>query len=196
MKPGREKRGRRSILLERVWRVDKEAFRSELFQYRHETKAMLRKYLAVSTDLGRLPSTLGGEMFRARVTSYRLSTFEDLVVFVTDMNACLERMCELERRFLVMNIFQDFTVEEIAARLRFGRNKASRIYCDALDQISEILLRFRLLDPMDWIGDQIASEGWFEGCPILRSSTWAESLPPKKPAQRLRNEEVQILFKL
>ena len=167
---------------------DEQAFRSELFQYRYETTALLQKYLKVSLDLGRLPSVLGGEMFRSRFTAYRVTSFEDLVIFVTDMAACLNRLGAPARKFIALHIFQEFSKEEAAARMGFDVRHARRIYCDALDEMSEILLRFHLLDPSDWIGDEVASEGWFDGCPILRRrSSWEEAdLPPKKPSIGVR----------
>src|SRR5579885_3644649 len=98
---------RRSVLKGKVNPQEEEAFESELYQYRYETEAMLRKYMDVSLDLGRLPSVLGGELFRSKVTSYRVSSFEDLVIFVTDVAACLARLSEPARRFLALNIFQE-----------------------------------------------------------------------------------------
>ncbi len=48
---------------------------SDLFLYRSHAQAILRRYYRVSHEIGRLPSLLGGQVFRARVTSYRLHTF-------------------------------------------------------------------------------------------------------------------------
>lgn len=172
----------RSVLTGVVDRHDEQAFRSELFQYRYETAALTRKYLAVSLDLGRLPSVLGGEMFRSRVTSYRVSSFEDLVIFVTDFAACLDRLGERARRFITLHLLQEYSKEESAAKMGCDVRNARRIYCDALDEMSEILLRFRLIEAADWIGQEVAEEGWFEGCPILRRGPYSggERLPAKK----------------
>ena len=176
-----------SVLTGVVNPEDEESFRSELFQYRYETVAMLQKYLSVSLDLGRLPSVLGGELFRSKVTSYRVTSFEDLVIFVTDFAASFDRLSAPAQRFIALHIFQEHTKEEAAARMGCDVRNARRIYCDALDEFSEILLRFRMIESMDWIGDQVAAEGWFQGCPVLRRHAWsAENLPPKKPATGAR----------
>ena len=45
--------------------------------YRGRTVAMLRRYMRYSMETGRLPSLLGREFFRAKVTSYTVVTFED-----------------------------------------------------------------------------------------------------------------------
>src|SRR5579864_1098219 len=52
--------------------------------YRGRTVAMLRRYMRYSIETGRLPSLLGREFFRAKVTSYTVVTFEDRVIFVHD----------------------------------------------------------------------------------------------------------------
>ncbi len=178
----------RSVLTGTVDAKGEMSYRSELFQYRYETVAILQKYLAVSLDLGRLPSVLGGEMFRSKVTSYRISTFEDLVIFVTDFGACLDRLSECARRFLTLHLLQEYSKEESAAKMGCDVRNARRIYCDALDEMSEILLRFRMIEATDWIGDEVSREGWFEGCPVLRRNAWSSkrALPPKKPSGRVR----------
>jgi len=53
--------------------------------YRGRTVAMLRRYLRYSIEAGRLPSLLGSEFFRAKVTAYTVVTFEDRVIFVHDL---------------------------------------------------------------------------------------------------------------
>ena len=57
----------------------------ELGLYRRRTVALLRRYFRASVEVGRLPSLLGREFFRSRVTSYTMRNFEDVVIFVTDM---------------------------------------------------------------------------------------------------------------
>lgn len=174
-----------SVLSRSDHRNERGQFRSELFQYRYETVAMLQKYFNISLALGRLPSMLGGEMFRSKITSYRVSTFEDLAIYVVDMSACIDRLREAARKFISLHVFQDYSIDEAALKMGCSRSTAWRVYSDALDEMSEILLRFGLLEPMDWIGDRVASEGWFEGCPVLRRNPWSiELLPPKKPCGR------------
>jgi hypothetical protein len=189
-------RRRGSVLTGTIDGKDEQAFRSELFHYRYETVAMLQKYLAVSLDLGRLPSVLGGEMFRSKVTSYRISTFEDLVIFVTDFSACMDRLSGCAQKFVALHVFQEYSKEEAALKMGCDVRNARRIYCDALDEMSEILLRFRMIDATDWIGHRVAQEGWFEGCPILRRNMWssARGLPPKKGSMAVGvNEKAKLI---
>jgi len=48
--------------------------------YRKYTEAMLRRYVRMSMEAGKVPSLLGKEMFRAKITSYRVESFEDVVI--------------------------------------------------------------------------------------------------------------------
>ena len=57
----------------------------DLWLYRERTLGMLRRYQRLSVEVGRLPSLLGREFFRTRVTSYHAGTFEDAVSFVHDV---------------------------------------------------------------------------------------------------------------
>jgi len=63
---------------ERSLRLELEESRErERRAYRGRTVAMLRRYMRYSIETGRLPSLLGRELFRAKVTSYTVVTFED-----------------------------------------------------------------------------------------------------------------------
>src|SRR5215467_16112389 len=64
----------------------------ELWLYRERTIALLRRYLRISIEVGRLPSLLGRELFRSKVTSYRMTSFEDGVIFVRDVERALEQL--------------------------------------------------------------------------------------------------------
>src|ERR1700678_3330716 len=78
----------------------------ELSPYRRRTVALLRRYARSSIEVGRVPSLLGREFFRTRVTSYTMRNFEDVVIFVTDMEKAIEQLGTLERRVLAMNVLE------------------------------------------------------------------------------------------
>src|SRR3977135_274471 len=73
---------------ERHWLGETEA---DMWPYRDRTVALLRLYARASVEVGRLPSLLGRECFRARVSSYPMASFEDIVIFVHDMDKELAR---------------------------------------------------------------------------------------------------------
>jgi hypothetical protein len=117
----------------------------ELWLYRQHTIALLRRYFRMSVELGRLPSLLGREFFRSHVTSYRMSSFEDGVIFVHDVERCLESLESDAQQVIARIVFQEYTAEETAELLRCARRTVVRRYMEALDHLSEIFLATGLL---------------------------------------------------
>jgi hypothetical protein len=114
--------------------------------YRNHTVVLLRKYFRMSLEIGRMPSLLGGELFRAKVTAYQVHTFEDSVIFVHDMEQCLAKLDALSRLLIGKVILQEFTREEMAAELRVHERHLRRRLLDGVDRLTRILLRAELLD--------------------------------------------------
>jgi hypothetical protein len=117
----------------------------DLWLYRERTVGMLRRYLRISIEVGRLPSLLGREFFRTRVTTYRVSTFEDAVIFVHDVERSLERLDAFERKLIGRIVLQEYTQEEAARLLQCGRRTVGRRFPEALDRLSEHFLAGGLL---------------------------------------------------
>lgn len=132
---------------------------SEWATYRNHTVVLLRKYFRMSLEIGRMPSLLGGELFRAKVTAYQVHTFEDSVIFVHDMEQCLSKLDPLSRLLIGKVILQEFTREELAAELRVHERHLRRKLLDGIDRLTRILLQAKLLD-----------------------SCYGEECPAKKPA--------------
>ena len=82
---------------------------------------------------------------RARVTSYRVQTFEDAVIFVHDVERCVERLGPFSRQLIARVILQDYTLEEAASLLGCARMTVYRLFPGALDELSAIFLDARLL---------------------------------------------------
>jgi hypothetical protein len=114
--------------------------------YRNRTVAMLRRYMRYSIETGRLPSILGREFFRAKVTSYTVVTFEDRVIFVHDMERCLEKLDEFSRKVLARIVLQEYQHEDAAQLLGCTRMTVHRKLIEALDLLSYCLLEVGLLD--------------------------------------------------
>ena len=115
--------------------------------YRNHTVVLLRKYFRMSLEVGRMPSLLGGELFRAKVTAYKVHTFEDSVIFVHDMERCLAKLDALSRLLIGKIILQEFTREEVAQELRVHERPVRRKLLEGLDKTSELLMEMELLDP-------------------------------------------------
>jgi len=145
---------------------------SGLAAYRKHTVALLRRYFRVALDLGRVPSVLGGQTFRARVTSYRTHTFEDIAIFVYDMERCLEKLDKTLLEMLAATVMVEYSLEDAAKVLGITERHAKRLYPLALDRLSRILLRKRLLRVLPGFAMEEEEE--------------EDDLPPKKPVCSVR----------
>src|SRR3984957_9751902 len=117
--------------------------------YRGRTVAMLRRYMRYSIETGRLPSLLGREFFRAKVTSYTVVTFEDRVIFVHDMEKCLARLDEFSRQLIARHILQEHDRWATAKLLHCNEKTVRRYTPVVLDLLSEILLEVGLMRRLD-----------------------------------------------
>jgi hypothetical protein len=116
--------------------------------YHRRTITMLRRYMRYSIETGRLPSLLGREFFRAKVTSYTVVTFEDRVIFVHDMETCLNKLDEFSRQLIARHILQEHDQTE-TGRLLNCTERTVRTYLPmALDLLSNILVEVGLLEPI------------------------------------------------
>jgi len=117
----------------------------DLWLYRDRTLGLLRRYVRLSVEVGRLPSLLGREFFRTRVTSYHATTFEDAVIFVHDVARGLEKLNEFENQLIAKIALQDYTQNETARLLGCWRRTVGRRFPEALDRLTEIFLEAGLL---------------------------------------------------
>jgi hypothetical protein len=118
---------------------------SDLWLYRERTVALLKRYLKLSIEVGRLPSLLGRELFRAKITAYRMASFEDAVIFVHDVERILEQLDSFSKDLVAVIIFQDYSQDEAAEVLHCARRTVCRGFPETLDRISERFLESGLL---------------------------------------------------
>lgn len=120
----------------------------ELAFYRKYTEALLRRYTKMSMESGRAPSLLGREMFRGNVTHYKVQGFDDVVIFVHDVDRCLS-LLDGEESFLILRIaIQEYTQGETAEMLKLPIRTLVRRYEKALDVLTRLFLDRRLLQPL------------------------------------------------
>src|SRR6185437_15522409 len=98
--------------------VNTDGGNQDMWLYRERTVALLRRFLRISLEVGRVPSILGRELFRSKVTSYRMSSFEDGVIFVHDVERALEQIDEFSRQLIATIILQEYSQDEAAEVLR------------------------------------------------------------------------------
>lgn len=136
------------------------SFDPDLWLYRERTVALLRRYLQSSIEIGRLPSLLGRELFRSKVTSYHMHSFEDGVIFVHDVEHTLDQLSDFGKQLIATIIFQDYTRDEAAEILRCGRRTICREFAAALDRVSELFLAGGLLNRLpDLACGKLCQEG-------------------------------------
>jgi len=119
----------------------------EVAFYRKYTEGLLRRYMRLSMEAGRAPSLLGREMFRGRVTNYSVQGFDDVVIFVHDVETCVKLLDEGQQHLIRRIALQEFTLEETASLLQLSTLKVLRRYWRALDALTEIFLERKLLEP-------------------------------------------------
>jgi hypothetical protein len=131
---------------EEEWQADDPLDRNPYIgQYRERTVGLLRKYMKLSLETGRLPSLVGRELFRAKVSSYRAVTFEDRVIFVSDVERILNRLEYWDRELIARLVLQEHSQEKAARLLRCDRKTIFRRLPEVLDMLSEKFLEVGLL---------------------------------------------------
>lgn len=130
------------------WRDDFVDRDPDLWLYRDRTVGLLRRYVRLALETGRLPSLIGRELFRARITSYTATSFEDRVIFVHDVEACLERLAPFDQKLIARVVLQEYDHERAARILHCTRKTIERRLPELLDELSEEFLKVRLLAPL------------------------------------------------
>ena len=113
--------------------------------YRKHTESMLRRYLYASMQVGRAPNILGDPIARGWCSSRPVRTFEDAVIFVLDVEKCLDQLGSLDRMMLSRIVLQEYTQAEAASLIGMGIRTISYKFPQALDRLTEKLLESGLL---------------------------------------------------
>jgi predicted DNA-binding protein (UPF0251 family) len=117
----------------------------DLWMYRGRTLALLRRYMRFSLETGRLPSFIGRECFRAKVSCYTATTFEDRVIFVRDVEKSLERLEYWDQQLIARIVLQEYEQEQAARIMHCSRSTVQRRLLQVLDLLSEDFLRVGVL---------------------------------------------------
>ncbi len=113
--------------------------------YRKHTESMLRRYLYASMQVGRAPSILSEPIARGWASSRPVRTFEDAVIFVLDIEKCLDQMGQLDRKLISRIVLQEYTQPEAASLLGMSTRSVSYKFPQALDRLTQKLLDTGLL---------------------------------------------------
>ena len=108
--------------------------------YRGQTLAIVRHFFEMSCQLGRLPSILGREFFRAKVSHHAIPSFEDQALFSHDVERSLMKLDEVEMDVLTLVGLYDMNLDEAAKVLHCSGGYLSRRFAEALARLTQIFL--------------------------------------------------------
>jgi DNA-directed RNA polymerase specialized sigma24 family protein len=116
--------------------------------YRSYTETILRRYSKMSMEAGRVSSLLGRELFRGDVTSYKVHGFDDVVIFVHDVEKCLAKLDNGQQQLIERIAIQEYSQGEAAEMMGLSLRSVLRRYGEALDRLTQLLLEAGLLYSM------------------------------------------------
>jgi hypothetical protein len=126
----------------------------EMAFYRKYTEAMLRRYVRMSMEAGKVSSLLGQELFRGNVTSCRVEGFDDVVIFKHDVERCLARLDPEQHDLVSRMAIQEYTVGETAVLMGIPPRTVIRRYARALERLTRIFLAVKMLKPQNDVKGQ------------------------------------------
>lgn len=113
--------------------------------YRKHTENLLRRYLYASMQVGRSPNLLGESVGQGWVSSRRVRTFEDALIFVLDVERCLKKLTNLDRQMISRILLQEYTQAETAVLLGISVRTICIKLPQAIDRLTESLVESDLL---------------------------------------------------
>jgi hypothetical protein len=120
--------------------------RPQLAFYRKYTEAIVRRYMRMSMQVGRVPCLLNrGEMFRAKVSNYRMESFEDVVIFCHDIERRLQRLTSMQQCLIDLVAIKEYTMEEAAPIAGVCVKVAVRHYTSGLDRLTGMFIEAEIL---------------------------------------------------
>lgn len=117
----------------------------ELYMLRQHTHGLLRRYLYASFQTCRVGSTMRDPVGRGWVSSRPITTFEDALIFVHDMERCIKSLPSLDRDIITRVVLQEYTQTEAAVLLGMGSRTMSYKFPAAMDRLTEKLIGSELL---------------------------------------------------
>ena len=112
----------------------------ETICYRGQTLAIVRHFFEISCELGRLPSILGREFFRAKVSHRLVPSFEDKALFVHDVQQALMKLEDEDMDVITLVGLHDLSHVEAGVLLHRSSSRIGRRYADALARLTQLFL--------------------------------------------------------
>jgi hypothetical protein len=139
------------LLIPSLWAMEQVGFAEpapfEMASYRKYTEGILRRYVRMSMEAGKVPSLLGQEMFRGRVTAYKVGSFVDSLIFVHDVARCIAKLDEEQQQLIARIAIQQYTLTETAELMELRPRTVMRRYTQAIDRLTKVFLSVHMLEP-------------------------------------------------
>lgn len=116
---------------------------------RMRTMAVLHRFFRTALLVGRMPSLLGREVFRTRMTAMPARAFEDSVLFVCDVERCLTYLEPIDQRLIAFCVLEDHSEWEAARQFGRTQSDVSRRLGRTLDLLHETFCRMGVLRRID-----------------------------------------------
>lgn len=153
---------------------DMECRRADAMFFRAQTLAIVRHFYEIACQVGRLPSILGREFFRARVSHHAIPSFEEQAVFVHDVERALERLNERDAEVIGLVGLFHYSLEEVAELLGRSRSCVVKRFAESVDRLAELFLEAGLLQ-------ENRPDRRIRRFTVDNSVADGVDLPPKKP---------------
>ena len=114
-------------------------------QWRRHTHGMLKKWLYGALQASRPRCFFHDPTERGFRSSRPIRTFEDLVIFCTDMSRCFQKLTLWERQVLWRTVIQDYTYEEAAPLMGCSQRTISNWQTVALDHLTLLLVQAEII---------------------------------------------------
>jgi len=112
---------------------------------RARTMVLLHRFFRTSLLVGRMPSLIGREIFRAKVRSTPARALEDAVLFVCDVERVLQNLEAYDQRLIAFCVLEDHSEWEAARVFHRSQVEVSRRLGEVLDLLHETFCRLGLL---------------------------------------------------
>jgi hypothetical protein len=119
--------------------------RAEVLFFRAQTLAIVRHFFEIASQIGRLPSILGREFFRAKVSHHNIPSFEEQAVFVHDVEHALGRLNEQDGELVALVGLFHYSLDDVATMLGRSRSFVAQHFADSIDQLAEMFLETGML---------------------------------------------------
>ena len=155
--------------------------RPDALYFRAQTLAIVRHFFEISCQIGRLPSILGREFFRAKVSHRAIPSFEDQVVFVHDVERALARLNPQNLEVVSLVGLYQYSLEEVAVLLGRCRATVMERFTEGVDALAQIFLASGLLR-------EDRPDRRLQRFRAKETPPAEVELPPKKPAASVADE--------